>query len=66
MKVIISEEDKNILKRYNIDIDSFSDLEQLLFEIDDEMTSYVDENDEPLKEFMKLQKVYDRIYYANK
>lgn len=66
MKFIISEEDKNILKKYNIDINDFNNLKELLLEIDDEMTSYVDENDEPLKEFIELQKVYDRIYYANK
>lgn len=66
MKFIISEEDKNILKKYNIYIDDFNDLKELLLEIDDEMTSYVDEHDEPLKEFIELQKVYDRIYYANK
>jgi len=66
MKFIISEEDKNILKKYNINIDDFDDLKELLFEIDDEMTSHVDEHDEPLNEFIELQKVYDRIYYANK
>lgn len=66
MKFLISKEDKNILKSYNIDIDDFDNLDELLFEIDDEMTSYVDEQDEPLKGFIELQKVYDRIYYANK
>ena len=66
MKFIISEEDKNILKKYNINIDDFNNLKELLLEIDDEMTIYVDEHDEPLKEFIELQKVYDRIYYANK
>ena len=47
MKFIISEEDKNILKKYNINIDDFDDLKELLLEIAEEMTSYVDEHDEP-------------------
>lgn len=66
MKYVILEEDKNILKKYNINVDNFESLDELLFEIDDEMTSHIDGQDEPLKEFIELQKVYDRIYYANK
>ena len=37
----------------------------MLIGIDDEMTTHVDEHDEPLEEFLELEKVYDRIFYAN-
>lgn len=66
MKIHISEEDKKILKKYNINADEYNDLSELLLEIDDVMTYYVDEHDEPLKEFIELEQVYDRIFYANK
>ena len=62
----ISEEQKMILKKYNIDPDVYDKLDDLLFEIDDEMTIHVDKNDEPLKEFKELEKVYDEIYTNNK
>lgn len=65
MKIIITEEDKEILKKYNIDINEYNNLRDLLIEIDDEMTTHVDEHDEPLEEFLELEKVYDRIFYAN-
>lgn len=65
MKIIITEEDKEILKKYNIDINEYDNLRDLLIEIDDEMTAHVDEHDEPLEEFLELEKVYDRIFYAN-
>lgn len=65
MKIIITEKDKEILKNYNIDINEYDNLRDLLIEIDDEMTTHVDEHDEPLEEFLELEKVYDRIFYAN-
>lgn len=65
MKIIITEEDKEILKKYNIDINKYDNLRDLLIEIDDEMTTHVDEHDEPLEEFLELEKVYDRIFYVN-
>lgn len=66
MKLKITDEDKKILKKYNINVEEYDNLSELLFEIDDEMTSYIDEHGEPLKEFLELEKVYDRIFYANK
>lgn len=62
----ISEKQKIILMKYNIDSGNYNNIDDLLLEIDDEMTSYVDENDEPLKEFKELEKVYDELYINNK
>ena len=66
MNIKITDEEKKILKKYNIDIEEYDNLNELLLEIDDAMTSYVDEHDEPLSEFLELEKVYDSIFYANK
>ena len=66
MNIKVTEEEKKILKKYNIDIEDYNNLNELLLEIDDAMTSYVDENDEPLPEFLELEKLYDSIFYANK
>ena len=65
MDIKVSEKDKKILEKYSIDVKKYDDLEDLLFEIDDVMTSYVDEYDEPLPEFLELEKVYDAILYEN-
>lgn len=61
----ITEKQKQILKKYRIDVENYSTLRELLLEIDDEMTSHVDENDEPLSEFLELEKVYDEIFSQN-
>ena len=66
MNIKITDEEKKILKKYNIDIEEYDNLNELLLEIDDAMTSYVDEHDEPLSEFLELEKIYDSIFYANK
>lgn len=66
MNLIVSEDDKKILMKYGIDVTKYDKLNDLLIEIDDEMTSHIDEHDEPLKEFLELERVYDRIFYANK
>ena len=65
MKIIITDQDKEILKKYNIYVNEYDRLRDLLIGIDDEMTTHVDEHDEPLEEFLELEKVYDRIFYAN-
>lgn len=54
-----------ILKKYKIDYLKYNELNDLLDVINDIMVSYVDENDEPLREFIELEKLYDEIYYAN-
>lgn len=66
MSIKVTDEEKKILKKYNIDVEKYNGLNELLLEIDDEMTSHVDEYDEPLPEFFELEKVYDSIFYANK
>ena len=65
MDIKVSEKDKKILEKYSIYVKKYDDLEDLLFEIDDVMTSYVDEYDELLPEFLELEKVYDAIFYEN-
>ena len=62
----ITEKQKEILSKYDINVDDYNDLEELLFEIDDEMTSHIDENDEPLPEFLELEEIYDEIFDTNK
>lgn len=62
----ITDAQKNILKKYNIDYNDFENVRDLLVEIDDEMTSHVDKNDEPLAGFKELESLYDEIYNNNK
>lgn len=62
----ITEEQKSILKKYNISYENFIDIDDLLDKIDEVMMdNYLDEDDEPLPDFLILQKVYDGIYYNN-
>lgn len=61
----VNEKQNLILKKYNIDYLKYKEINDLLDEINDIMVSYVDKNDEPLKEFLELEKVYDEIYYSN-
>ncbi len=59
----INENNKKILlNKYKIDVDKFDEINDLLDELNDIMVSYVDENDEPLPEFLELEKIYDEIY----
>lgn len=62
----ITDKQKEILKKYKIDYKDFENVKDLLIEIDDEMTSHVDKNDEPLAEFKELESLYDEIYNNNK
>lgn len=61
----INESDKKILEKYKIDYNKYEELNDLLIELNDVMISYRDENDEPLSEWLELEKVYDRIYDLN-
>ena len=65
----LSEKQKEILNKYSIPFkDKYSSVDEinaLLLKIDDEMTVHVDENDEPLEEFLILEKLYDEIYNSN-
>lgn len=58
----LKKEQEELLKKYNINLSDYSNIQELLMAIDDEMTDYLDENDEPLPEFLELQKLYDEIY----
>ena len=62
--VNLTQAQTEILEKYNIDynVESIGDL---LINIDDVMTDYLDENDEPTKDFIVLEKLYDDIFDAN-
>lgn len=62
----LSDEQIKVLNKYNIDYKKCEDISDLLDILNDEMISYVDDNDEPTEEFLELQKVYDSIYENNK
>ena len=57
----LSKEQLDILDKYNIKSDVIYKRD-LLINIDDVMTDYVDENDEPTEDFLILEKLYDDIY----
>lgn len=71
MEIIkINKKDQEILSKYdNIKYKKYLEMENteenveaLLEEIDDELIEYRDENDEPLEEWLELEKIRDRIY----
>lgn len=70
-KINISEKDQMVLSKYkNIKYKKYLQMEatkkninELLEEIDDELIEYRDENDEPLYEWLELERIRDRIYY---
>lgn len=57
----LTEKQIELLKKYNVDykVDSVDDL---LINIDLIMTKYLDKNDEPTKDYMVLEKLYDEVY----
>ena len=61
----VSANSDKILKKYNIDYRKYNTLNDLLDDINDEMVSYRDKDDEPLPQFLELEKVYDEIYDLN-
>lgn len=61
----INEEQKLILEKYKIKVEDYEEINNLLDEINDVMISFVDEHDEPLPEFLELEKLYDEIYDLN-
>lgn len=63
--LILKKEQIKILDKYNINY-KVDNLRELLINIDYVMTEYVDEQDEPLKQFLELERVYDEIYFENK
>lgn len=57
----LTDEQIKILEKYNIEY-KVETKKDLLINIDFVMTDYVDSNDEPTKDFMVLEKLYDEIY----
>ena len=62
---ITEQSKKKLIEKYKIDVNKYNKLNDLLEEIDEEMTAHVDKDDEPLPEFLELEKIYDEIYDAN-
>ncbi len=62
----LSDEQIKVLDKYNINYKECEDISDLLDILNDEMISHIDDNDEPLPEFLELQKIYDYIYEDNK
>lgn len=60
----ITEKQKDIMKKYNINYDT-DKINELLENIDWVMTDYVDEHDESTKDFLLIEKLYDQIYNQN-
>lgn len=57
----LTDEQIKILKKYNIDY-NVETKKDLLINIDFVMTDYVDNNGEPTKDFIILEKLYDEIF----
>lgn len=60
----ITKKQKDIMKKYNINYDT-DKINELLENIDWEMTDYIDKNDEPTKDFLLIEELYDQIYNQN-
>jgi hypothetical protein len=60
----LTEDQIKILEKYNINY-NFKTIEELFRNIDLIMTDYLDDNDEPTKEYLLLEKLYDEIYNTN-
>lgn len=64
--MLLNDYHKSILDKYKIpyqDIDlDIDEIEDLFVLINNYMIDFVDENDEPLAEFLELQDLYDDIY----
>ena len=73
MKILITEEEKQIIRKYMENADNYIDKEvswdeyvKFQFELDDVIISLFDRNQNSTKESALVQKVYDDIYYRNK
>ena len=60
----LTEEQIELLKKYNIDY-NVATKRELLINIDWVMTDYLDENDDPTDDFMIIERLYDEIYSIN-
>ena len=52
------------MKKYNINYDT-DKINELLENIDWAMTDYIDKHDEPTKDFLLIEELYDQIYNQN-
>lgn len=60
----LTEDQIKILEKYNINY-NFKTIEELLRNMNLVMTDYLGDNDEPTKEHLLLEKLYEEIYDAN-
>ena len=60
----LRDEQIKLLKKYNIQYENI-DFDELLFNIDDEMLTYYN-NEKMPEDYYILQKLYDDILYSNK
>lgn len=69
----IREETKKILDKYpNVNYKKYLDakfgtdeFDEFSLDLNGEMVSYRDSQDEPLEEWLELERVYDEIFYDN-
>ncbi|WP_288847427.1 hypothetical protein [uncultured Sneathia sp.] len=73
MKILITEKEKQIIRKYMENADNYIDKEvswdeyvKFQFELDDVIISLFDRNQNSTKESALVQTVYDDIYYRNK
>jgi len=59
--VNLTEKQIELLEKYNVNYE-VDNIDSLLINVDLVMTDYLDKNDEPTKDFLILEKLYDEIY----
>ena len=57
----LTEKQIELLEKYNVNYE-VDNIDSLLINVDLVMTDYLDKNDEPTKDFLILEKLYDEIY----
>ena len=60
----ITDKQKEILNKYNIEYESI-DIDDFLTELFGRMNDFIDEEDNPTKEYEELETVYYEIYNKN-
>ena len=64
MMLNLTQEQVELLKKYNIDYD-VKTVGELLINIDWVMTDYLDKGGEPTDDFKTIERLYDAVYDAN-
>ena len=62
---MVTQKQKDVMAKYDINPCSFDTKRELLLEINSVMVDFIDEDDEPLDEFLELEKLYDEIFVQN-